>query len=71
MPFSFLRKGELDAIGYLSFFIKLNEGHPNFTEATNKWHRDRNFLTGYVPGSMRKVNGKIVILPKDDSKKRK
>ena len=53
-----------DAIGYLSFFIRLNEGHPNFTEAISKWHRDRNFLTGYVPGSMRKVNGKIIVLPK-------
>lgn len=53
-----------EAIGYLSFFIRLNEGHPNFTEAISKWHRDRNYLTGYVPGSMRKVNGKIIILPK-------
>ena len=53
-----------EAIGYLSFFIRLNEGHPNFTEAISKWHRDRNYLTGYVTGSMRKVNGKIIILPK-------
>jgi hypothetical protein len=53
-----------DAIGYLSFFIHLNEGHPNFTEAISKWHRDRNFLTGYVPGAMRKVYGKIIVLPK-------
>lgn len=58
-----------DAIGYLSFFIKLNEGHPNFSEAISKWHRDRNFLTGYVPGSMRKINGKILILPNHNFQK--
>ena len=59
-----------EAIGYLSFFIKLNEGNSNFTEAVNKWHRDRNFLTGYAPGSMRKVNGKILILPPNNPNKR-
>ncbi len=50
-----------NAIGYLSFFIKMNEGNPKFDQAVQKWHRDRDFLTGYVTGKNRYVAVKRIV----------
>ena len=53
-----------DAIGYLSFFIRLNEGNPNLAEAIAKWRRDRDYLTGYTSSGIRKIKGGIIVIHK-------
>lgn len=46
---------------YLTYFIKMHEGKANFSNAIEKWRKDREFLTGYYTKEKRVVGVKRII----------
>ena len=48
-------------IGYLNYFIRLNEGRANLEDAVEKWRMDRDFLTGYEQKERRVIGVRRII----------
>ena len=48
-------------VEYLTYFIKMHEGKANFSNAIEKWRKDKDFLTGYYTREKRVVGVKRII----------
>lgn len=48
-------------VEYLNYFIKMHEGKANFSNALEKWRKDKDFLTGYYTREKRVVGVKRII----------